>query len=189
VGLARADPPDSRLPGDDGARLAVGTRVRVTVRTGRRRDSLNAGETRRHAGYVRTLDDSTLTLIPPVHPRSSFWPELAAAASRRPVVISRADVVKVETSAGRRSRGVSALKVTAAFALFGLALGIADHRSEPSSFTPIWAPAVLLAPIGAIAGAAAPPGERWRTVPPERLRLALAPMPAGGARVTVSLGF
>ena len=156
---------------NDAVQLASGARVRVTVRTG---DS-------QQVGTVLALDDKNLTLQVPGQADTT--------------VLRRNDITNVAVSAGRRSRGKNALIGTAMGAGVGALLGFANGSDPRSAFIRLTAGekalilAVVLAPVGALIGAVVRPAERWRELPPDRIRLSLVPVSGRGAAVSLAFVF
>jgi hypothetical protein len=156
---------------DDTVRLASGTRVRVTVPTG-------GG---RLVGTVLALDDKNLTLQVP--------------GKTDTAVLRREDITELFVSAGRRSRGRGALIGAAIGAGAGALIGLAAGSDDRSNFIRFSAGqkavlfGIVLAPIGALVGAAGHPAERWKELPKDRIRLSLAPVSGRGAAVSLAFVF
>ncbi len=156
---------------DDTVQLTSGTRVRVTVPTG-------GG---RLVGTVLALDDKNLTLQIP--------------GKTDTTVLRREDITTVDVYAGRRSRGRGALNGAAFGAVMGALMGLAAGSDDPGTFIRLSAggkaliAATLLAPIGALVGAAAPPPERWKELPKDRIRLSFVPVIGRGAAVSLAFVF
>jgi hypothetical protein len=125
--------------------------------------------------------------------------------------VSRRDVSAVEVSGGKRGRGrgvkIGALAGIGAALVIGLAAGedcgvatpapntLANFSSNLNSKLCFGAPAMaalsalLTVPLGALVGAAVPPGEKWRTVDPSSFSLGVRPGPGGGVGARLVLRF
>lgn len=156
---------------DDVVQLRTGARVRVTV----------LAQRKGVIGKALALDDTSLTL------------ETEGGADT--LLLRRDDVTSVATSAGRRSRGKSALMGAGVCAGVGLVVGLASGDDPKSSFISMTAPqkglvlGILLAPVGALIGLALPPAERWHKVPLDRMHLSARGTPSGGVGASVTLAF
>jgi hypothetical protein len=151
--------------------LQVGSRVRASVAE----TPEGATKHRRFTGSLRGLTDTAVIL--------------ETSRGRPPLVIPRRDITELELSVRRSQRGKGALIGLGVGALVGAILGAAVGQDDDffTSGEVAGIFAAILAPVGALVGAAAAPGERWRSVPPDRARIALdRPRSAGfGFSITV----
>jgi hypothetical protein len=201
---------------EEGATRALepGTRVRLTAP----RSMHLAGLAEIREGRIQTLagrilasderrilleasDGSTLFVPQPgervqgrlvAQQAESFLVELEKGA--KPVLIPRAAVGALEVSAGRSSRGAHALAGLLLGAAVGAGVGaLTGTACSPSEWfcSPGFnaaALAILLAPVGALGGAAMPV-ERWKPVSePGVVRVGVAPA-RGGAAIAVAVRF
>jgi hypothetical protein len=155
------------LAADDVMPVAPGTRVRVRA----------LSQPDRVTGRVVALDHETLTL--------------EIAGRTLPLTLPRREITAMDVSAGRRSRARHALIGAAV----GAALGLVAARTTSDSGNPYLdaqagaAGTLLLASAGALVGVAIPPGERWRSVAPGRIRSAADPHTARRVGVSASVWF
>jgi hypothetical protein len=135
-------------------------------------------------GTILTEDEDSLTV--------------AVNGRRQAVSLPRSAVTRMELSRQRSRRGAGAIRGALAGALIGAVAGYAagdDCSGDEWLCFPheqmAVAGIVVLAPIGAIVGALASPGEQWQEVPSRGLRFGAAPVPVrgGGFGLTVSVGF
>lgn len=107
-----------------------------------------------------------------------------------PVVIARADVVKLEVSQGRRV-GKGALIGAGCGAAAGAAFAIAVCRPgvdcDPGGYALLFGGTA--AGLGAVVGAIAGSGERWRESPARGARVAVAPILSRRKGVAVAVSF
>jgi len=156
---------------ENSPQLTPGSRVRVKV----------SAEQEQLVGKLLTLDDKNLSL--------------RVEDEMEPRILPREQITGLAVSTGRRSRGRGALIGGGIGAAVGAAIGIAT-ADESSGFGPSWSSgegalvgAVLIGSIGALIGLAIPPGERWKDMPLNGVRLTLRPVPGRGAGVFLSVAF
>jgi len=177
VPCAAADP-EATGPASDAA-LADGARVRLKLSRGVR-DLPNPV-----VGRIASIDGETITV--------------SLNSLQRVTVPARA-VERVEVSAGRHSRGRGAavgfgVGALAGALFFGLASAPGCREEFPSSpggctVTVTTIGAVLVAVPGALIGVMVPPGERWKTVSRERLRVTAQPiLRKDGAGIGLAVSF
>jgi hypothetical protein len=157
------------------ADVTPGTRVRVSEAA------------RRFTGTLDAVDERTLTLR-----------EQSDAA---PVTLSRAQIVRLEVSRKPSRRAKGALIGGALGVVAGLVLMAAEGSSCPPEQDPFGicsdlsgpefyvASAGLLGAAGAGLGALIARGEKWETVPTNRLRVTAGASPSGGVRLGFALVF
>ena len=156
---------------DDTVQLPAGAKVRVTLAT-----VMN-----RLTGRALALDDTTLTL------------QITGQADS--TLLRRGDITTLAVSSGRHSRGRGALIGAGVGAGAGIVIGLASGSDPKGSFLAFSAGdkaligAILLAPIGALIGLAVPPGERWKEVQLDRIRLSVHPIRGRGLGVSLALSF
>jgi len=167
---------------EESAGLREGARVRASIK--KVSQPAGASNLRRLTGALVGIDDSTL--------------RLETSRDEPPVVVARQDVAKVEVSVRRSRRGKGALIGLGVGAVAGLVLMAAGNSggcSREPCIVDFSGPeyyagsALLLGAVGAGIGALVAPGEKWETVPNDRLRVAVGPTRGGGVRFGVSLGF
>lgn len=177
--------------GEEPPPLGLGARVRVLLNEPSQSASATHGKTLK--GRLLGISDTAITL--------------ETSPSRAPVILSRQNVAGLELSLRRSQRkkgaliglGVGAaagLVLVAADSggscpppeedLFGLCRGFQEDFSGPEYYA---LSAALLGAAGAGIGALVAPGEKWKTVTSDRLRLAVEPARGGGVRFGVSLAF
>jgi precorrin-6x reductase len=145
--------------------LSSGARVRVSL----------AGTGGKHVGTLLVLDDQNVTL--------------RVADRLNGVVVPRSDIARLAVSTGHGSRGKNALWGMLIGAGAGAVIGIAGGATGDSSEKTKSAVesglvlAFLGAPVGGLLGAAIPPGERWKDVPLDRVRVGVGR--AGKRSVTI----
>ena len=109
------------------------------------------------------------------------------------VSIPREAMAKIEKSLGRRGRWKGAGRGLLFSTGVGIALGMATGTDEhcipclSRKFSAV-AYTALLAPFGAMMGALSGGDERWKTIDPGKMRVAVAPV-AKGVGVSMSFGF
>jgi hypothetical protein len=160
--------------------LSPGARVRLTA------PSVSG---KRLVGTLRNLDDVTLT----------FLPRGAAETMQVP----RSAITGLEVGRGSRRRKGAIIGAVAGL-VSGVALGLATgHDCSEPEFPDVFiglvggcrgtgrAAVISLAavPAGALLGFALAPGEKWETVTPGRLRIAVRTVHGGGLRAAVSVHF
>lgn len=110
-----------------------------------------------------------------------------------PVSVSRAKIVRLDTSDGPRSRGVDAAigaGIGAGIGAAGGALaGSGGHSHVVSSGEVAAVCALLGAGLGALIGVATPPGERWKEMSAPRYRVGFAPRLDHGVDLAVAWQF
>jgi hypothetical protein len=161
------------LPAEEVARVAPGSRARVTPAAG--------GE--RLIGTVVAVDDRTLSLR--IQDRMDV------------LVLQREEIARLAISQGRRSRGRGALYGAIIGAGVGAAIGVVggvgsnssgDEKTKGTVESGLVL-AFLGAPVGALVGLVLPPGERWMELPPRRIQVRLAPVHGRGGAVSVTFDF
>jgi hypothetical protein len=156
---------------DETPPLAAGTRVRVQM----------SNERQRLVGRVFALDNDSLTL--------------QVEKEEAPRVLPRAQVSALAVSAGRRSRGRLALLGAGVGVVVGAVIGFAggdDPNVDEGGLTAgenAVEGAGIFGAIGALIGLAVPPGERWKEVPLDRVRVSLLPIRGRGIGVSVVVPF
>jgi hypothetical protein len=156
---------------DEAPPLGAGTRVRVKVSNGQGR----------LVGGLLALDNERLTL--------------QMVTEKAPRVFPRADVTALAVSAGRRSRGRGALLGAGVGAVVGAVIGFAGGDDPDVNEGGLTASenavegAGIFGAMGALIGLALPPGERWKEVPLDRVRVSLLPVRGRGVRVSVVVPF
>ena len=161
--------PASNLRGDE---LTPGSRLRLSV------PSLGRAPV---VGRLQSLDSQSLTLVVEGQPS--------------PVVLSRQDVTRFDLSRGRRSRGKGALIGLGIGTAVGALAGIIHGSDPPGTFLAFSAAeyatgfALLGASVGAVVGLAVPPGERWETLPLDRVHAATASSSRRGAALAITVSF
>jgi hypothetical protein len=143
-----------RLDAADAPTIAPGTRLRIAAQ--------DAGRAR--VGSLATLDDQSLTLR--LDDRGGSWS------------VRRTDITALAVSRGRGPRGKGML-IGAGIGLgAAIIFGLATINSDGIGPTGAAGGAVFAAwtvPIGALAGLASRPAERWQELPLDALRLEPAP--------------
>jgi hypothetical protein len=146
--------------------LAPGTRVRILAP-----DAFPG----KLVGTIKSVNDQSVTLD---------VPDRAA-----PVSVLREKIVRMDVSAGLRSRGVDALIGCGIGAVVGLAIGSTQHGAYTSKGTVDAVGVVVGSGIGALIGVATPQPERWIPTAAFRSRVTLAPRIDHGVGLTVAVGF
>jgi len=154
------------LAGEPG-QLATGSTVRALV----------AGEI--VTGSLLALDENALTL--------------RVLDSVDPKVLRRADIAALEVRTLHRSRGRTVLGAAGVGAAVGLAWGLRLAAGDRDGF--FSGAYGVLGAFGAVNGALGgafwglflPAGERWKSVPLDRIHLGVAALPRGGRGVQASL--
>jgi hypothetical protein len=184
--------------------LPVGARVRLMT-VSPREYARPAQVVHEDANSV-TMDDTsgvgTVTwtkanrwLIGKVEPGGDRTLALWASGGTGRTTVRRADITSVAVSEWRRTRGKTALIGAGIGAGTGVLVGFGlgdDPREFPIVFT---APqkalvlGVLLGSVGALIGVAVPPGERWREVPADHIRVGLSPLRGSGAAISLGLAY
>jgi hypothetical protein len=156
---------------DEEPPLGAGARVRVKMSNAQ--GSL--------VGGLLALDNERLTL--------------QIENEKAPRVLPRAEVTALAVSGGRRSRGRGALIGAGVGAVVGAVIGFAggddpdvDEGGMTASQNAVEG-AGIFGVMGALIGLAVPPGERWREVPLDRVRVSLLPVRGRGVRVSVAVHF
>ena len=156
---------------DETPPLEAGARVRVVVSSGQGRLT----------GGLLAVDNERLTL--------------QIENEKTPRVLPRAEVTALAVSAGRRSRGRGALLGAGVGVVVGAVIGFAggddpnvDEGGLTASENAVEGAGIFGA-IGALIGLAIPPGERWKEVPLDRVRVSLLPVRGRGVRVSVVVPF
>jgi hypothetical protein len=117
-------------------------------------------------------------------------------AATKTFVVPRAQVTRVEVSQARSKKGKGALIGAAAGLAVGVGLGLATGDTNCSGrwlcfnqeeTSAIWS--ILTVPTGALVGALVAHGERWETVDPSRLHVAVVPVRGRGAQIRFALSF
>ena len=150
--------------------LALGKRLRVTT-------------DHRLVGRLVAQDDQSLTL--------------QVREDRAPVVVPRTRVTRVEESLrpGRKGHGalMGAAVGAGAAAILGVAAGEDCSRDKWLCFSRgevALGSAILFAPLGALIGGLAAPGERWGLVSPgHRVGVSLVPIRGRGIGASISVNF
>lgn len=175
--------------GEEPPALQLGSRVRVTIMEGSQGSDSNHGT--RLTGRLLGLSDTALTV--------------ETSPGRPSIVVSRPSVASVERSVRRSQRKKGALIGLAVGAGAGLViaavdsggscpppeedfLGLCRGLQEELAGPAYAAGALLFGAAGAGIGALVAHGEKWETVPSDRLRVAFGPA-HGGVRFGVSLLF
>lgn len=114
-------------------------------------------------GKLLTLTETTMTV--------------ETSAGEPPLVIPRTDITKLEWSPGKKSRGQGALVGLGIGAGFGAALGAGDGADWAA------AGAVVFGTLGTLIGVIVSPGEKWETVPSDKIKLGVSKGPGGEAGV------
>lgn len=157
----------SQLRAGETAEVRPGVRVRVT--------SPALGH-RALVGSVIAFDEEALTL--------------AIQGSREPTMILREEIRTIAVSQGRESRAKGALLGLLAGAAVGAVVGAAsgdDSNWCCSSGEMAKGLGLVGAAAGALIGVTITPGERWETLPADRLRVSLAPVKGRGIGVRVTI--
>ena len=149
----------------DAPQVGPGSRVRVKVST----------EKTRLVGTVLALDDNRLNL--------RIEDEAA------PRVFAREEIVDLDVSAGRRSVGKRALLGAGFGAGTGALMGFAATGDSEDGWAFAAAGAVYIGAAGALIGMLAIPGEKWRDVPLENVRLSLYLVPGRGVGLSLTVDF
>jgi hypothetical protein len=156
---------------DEPARLALGTRLRVTA------DQVLVGR-------LVAQDEKTLTLM--------------INHGKDRAVVPRELIITLERSLRPSQKGTGAVAGAAigalSAALFGLMAGgdCPTHSIDIICIPPYGVAlvsSIVLVPLGTLIGALAAPGERWEVVSGHRLALRVAPTRGGGMTASVSLRF
>ena len=158
---------------DEPARLALGSRLRVTA------DQILVGR-------LVAQDEHSLTL--------------QLRPGKAPVVVPRERITTLERSLRPGQKGVGAASGALLGALFSVFIGVAVSEDCPgppygdticiSRGEGMLASAVILVPIGTLIGLVAAHGERWEVVSGHhRLAVRVAPTRSGGMTASVSLRF
>ena len=156
---------------DETAPLDAGSRVRVRV----------SGEQQPLVGRLFAVNTDSLTL--------------QIEKEKAPRVLPRAQITALAVSAGRRSRGRGALLGGCVGVVVGAVVGYAGGDDPNVNEGGLTASenavegAGIFGAIGALIGLAVPPGERWREVPLDRVRVSLLPVRGRGIRVSVVVPF
>ena len=176
MGLVAVGP----VQADDTNGLSPGARVRLTA------PSVSG---KRLVGTLRSLDDVTLTFLP--------------RGATETMQVPRSAITGLEVGRGSRRRKGAIIGAVAGLAS-GVVLGLATGQdcSEPEfhdlfvalvggcrGTTRAAVISVATVPVGALLGFALAPGEKWETVTPGRLRIAVMPAHGGGLRAAVSVHF
>jgi hypothetical protein len=156
---------------EDNASVRPGSRVRITT---------SAGGSKRLIGTIVAEDEASLTL--------------ETAGHRETMTVPRTALMTVEVSRRRSQRGRGAGRGALAGGFIGAILGYAsgDDCSQGqwlcfSHETMATAGIIVFAPIGALIGAIASPGEHWELAPNRGLRISARPYPVRGRGVGLSV--
>lgn len=157
------------------AQVEPGTRVRVTEN----------GQ-KRVVGRLVSIDETTLSVRPD--------------GNAEPVAVSRSTLTRIDVSQrlGRKRRGATiGLLVGALAGAVALASATEDcsrndfvclfPREQQTTNTVLGA--VVFGALGAGLGALVAPGEKWESIPSQRVRLSLAPTPGRGVAAQVTIRF
>jgi hypothetical protein len=169
----------------DGPTLASGTRIRAKVT-----ETTDKGKTRTREvrGSLVDLGDSTLTMKP------ERVPSGVGTRSGSYLIIPRERIEELETSVRPSRRGQGALIGLGVGAIVGAMIGFADG-DDPAGFMSFSAEAkagmlaIVFAPVGAMIGALAAPGEQWDSVSAGDVRLGFHRGPDGGTGILLSMRF
>ena len=168
------------LQADDTKGLLPGARVRLTA---------PSVSDKRLVGIIRSLDDVTLTFLP--------------RGATETMQVPRSAITELEVGRGNRRRKGALIGAVAGLAS-GVALGLAtgpdcSEPDFPELFVALFGGcrgttratviSIATVPAGALLGLALAPGEKWETVSPGRLGIAVMPVRDGGLRAAVSVRF
>ena len=162
----------------DAGPIVPGTRLRVFART--------RGD-KPLAGVLQSFQDDELILT--------------ADRDASAVVVPRQEVMRIDRSRGRHSRGRWAFRGAGLGLLAGIALGLARGDTCTGQFVDIITLGTCAArgkaavggivgiPAGALIGLSVPPGERWEHIPLDRVRSAETHRREPHSIVSVSIAF
>jgi len=163
---------------DDAGPIVPGTRLRVFART--------RGD-KPLAGVLQSFQDDELILT--------------ADGDASAVVVPRQEVMRIDRSGGRHSRGRWAFRGAGLGLLAGIALGLARGDTCTGQFVDIITlgtctargkaavGAIVGIPAGALIGLSVPPGERWEHIPLDRVRSTETHRREPHSIVSVSISF
>lgn len=124
-------------------------------------------------GLLSDMDEATITLV--------------TSPDKPPVAILRVEVSKLEMYKGKKSRRTGALIGFGVGAAVGALIGNPSGYEEPATVNGVSAAeeaaigAVAYGLLGATVGAVITPGDKWETVPTDKIQLGISHRSQGGS--------